>query len=294
MTERRAPLIAAGLLTAGFLTLWLLLPDRTFVFDGMLFSDVIERRGVDWRASLYNPRHLLFNPAFQALRDALSALGATVGAYRLVQIVNALAGAAGLWLFGGLLRRLAGDDAAAVLGAALLGASWTFGTRATEGQVYTLLAFGGLWTLWSAARLLEEPSAGRALDLAAAFSLTTLFHAAAACLAPAVAAALWLAFPARRSRMLPALAAGAALILAPYWLHFGGASRPPTSARPSGRLLGIGSGPGVSLHLFVPEGRRPEPEHGRGPGRASASIRRRPISGCASGICTSCWAGRPT
>lgn len=221
MTERRAPLIAAGLLTAGFLTLWLLLPDRTFVFDGMLFSDVIERKGVDWRASLYNPRHLLFNPAFQVLRDGLSALGATVGAYRLVQVVNALAGAAGLWLFGGLLRRLSGDDAAAVLGAALLGASWTFGTRATEGQVYMLLAFGGLWTLWSAARLLEAPSAGRALDLAAAFALTTLFHAAAACLAPAVAAALWLAFPERRSRMLPALAAGAALILAPYWLHFG-------------------------------------------------------------------------
>jgi len=220
--ERRAALIAAGVLTAGFLALWLLLPDKTFVFDGMLFSDVIERKGMDWRASLYNPRHLLFNAAFQSLRDALAALGPPVGAYRLVQVVNALAGAAGLWLFGGLLRRLSGDDAAAVLGAALLGASWTFGTRATEGQVYMLLAFGGLWTLWSAARLLEAPSTGRALDLAAAFALTTLFHAAGACLAPAVAGALWLAFPDRRARMLPALAVGAALILVPYRLHFGG------------------------------------------------------------------------
>lgn len=219
--ERRAALGAAGLLTAGFLALWLLLPDKTFVFDGMMFADVIERKGVDWRASLYNPRHLLFNASFQALRDGLAALGVETGAYRLVQAVNALAGAAGLWLFGGLLRRLTGDDRASLLGAALLGATWTFGTRATEGQVYMLLSFGGLWTLWSAARLLEAPSQGRALDLAAAFALTTLFHAAAAALAPAVAAALWLAFPERRTRMLPAVALAAALILVPYCIHFG-------------------------------------------------------------------------
>jgi len=217
---KRAALIAAGLLTAAYLALWLMLPDKTFVFDGVLFADVIERKGVDWRASLYNPRHLLFNGAFQVLRDAMIAFDAPVSAYRLVQAVNALAGAAGLWLFGGLLRRLTGDDMVSVLGAAILGATWTFGTRATEGQVYMLLAFGGLWTLWSAARLLEEPSLGRSLDLAAAFALTTLFHAAGACLAPAVAAALWLAFPKRRG-MLPALALAAALILIPYAVHFG-------------------------------------------------------------------------
>ncbi len=220
--ERRAALIAAGLLTAGFLTLWLLLPDKTFVFDGVLFADVIERKGVDWRLSLYNPRHLLFNPAFQLLRDALSGIGVPIGAYRLVQVVNAFAGAAGLWLFGGLLRRLADDDSVAVLGAAILGASWTFGTRATEGQVYMLLAFGGLWTLWSAARLLEAPSIARALDLAAAFSLTVLFHVAGAFLAPAVFAALWLAFPSRRSLMLPAIGLASGIILIPYYLHFGG------------------------------------------------------------------------
>lgn len=219
--ERRAALIAAGLLTAGFLTLWLLLPDKTFVFDGVLFADVIERKGVDWRMSLYNPRHLLFNAAFQVLRDALSGLGVSVGAYRLVQVVNGLAGAAGLWLFGGLLRRLVDDGAVAVLGAALLGASWTFGTRATEGQVYMLLAFGGLWTLWAAARLLEAPSNARALDLAAAFSLTVLFHVAGAFLAPAVFAALWLAFPSRRALMLPALGLAAGIILIPYYIHFG-------------------------------------------------------------------------
>lgn len=217
---RRAPLIAAALLTAGFLALWLLLPDKTFVFDGVMFSGVIERTIAEWRRELFNPRHLLFNPALQLLRDALGGLGVPVAAYRLVQIVNALAGAAGLWLFGGLLRRLVDDDAVAVCGAALLGATWTYGTRATEGQVYMLLGLGGLWTLWTAARLIEAPSRALSLHLAVAFALTTLFHAAGAFLAPAVVAALWLAFPSGRARMLPALALAAALILIPYRVHF--------------------------------------------------------------------------
>lgn len=220
---RRAPLMAAALLTAAFLALWLLLPDKTFVFDGVMFSGVIERTIAEWRRELFNPRHFLFNPAFQLLRDALGRLGAPVAAYRLVQIVNALAGAAGLWLFGGLLLRLVDDDAVAVCGAALLGATWTYGTRATEGQVYMLLGLGGLWTLSAAALLLHKPSMPRALHLAAAFAAATLFHAASAVLGPAVLAALWFAFPERRTRLLPALAFAAALIVIPYVLAFGGA-----------------------------------------------------------------------
>lgn len=219
---RRAPLISAGLLTAGLLALWLLLPDKTFVFDGVMFSGVIERTIAEWRRELFNPRHFLFNPALQLLRDALGGLGVGVSAYRLVQIVNAFAGAAGLWLFGGLVRRLVDDDAVAVCVAALLGASWTYGTRATEGQVYMLLSLGGLWTLASAARLLHKPSMPRALHLAGAFAVATLFHAAAAFLAPAVFATLWFAFPGRRARMLAPIAFAAALIIIPYLLAFGG------------------------------------------------------------------------
>ena len=218
--ERRPVLIAAGLLTAGFLVLWLLLPDKIFTFDGVMFTGVIERTTTEWREMLFNPRHFLFNPAIQLLRDGLAACGVSVGGYRLVQIVNAFAGAAGLWLFGSLLRSLMEDDAFALLGAALLGATWTYGTRATEGQVYMLLGLGGIWTLWAAARLLEAPSTARAVHLALAFALATLFHAAAAFLGPAVLAALWLAFPARRGRLLAALALGAALVLIPYGLAF--------------------------------------------------------------------------
>lgn len=214
--------VAGGVITVVFLTLWLLLPDKTYVFDGIMFSGVIERTIAEWRQELFNPRHFLFNPAFQVLRDALMKTGVSVEAYRLAQIVNALAGAAGLWLFGGILRRLTDDDAAAVCGAALLGATWTYGTRATEGQVYMLLGLGGLWTLWAACHLLDKPSTPRALHLAAAFSVATLFHAAAAVLAPAVFASLWLAFPQRRTRMIPALALAAAMILIPYRLTFGG------------------------------------------------------------------------
>ncbi len=251
---RRPSLIAALLLTTAFPALWLSLPDKTYVLDGVMFSSIIERAAAEWRSELFNPRHFLFNPAFQLLRDRL---GASVGAYRLIQIVNALAGALGLWMFRDLLRRFV-DDALAVGFAALLAASWAYGTRATEGQTYMLLAVGGLWTLRACARLFEAPTLSRAFGLASVFSLAVLFHAAALGLAPAVGAAFWLAFP-RRPGLLTACALfSASLILVPYALAFGsgGLSAFVGSAlEHHGALSGLGATlwgrGGVSLPLRV-------------------------------------------
>lgn len=218
--ETKAARLAALGAAAAAAGLWLSLPDKTFVFDGVIFAQVVERAVDEWRAELLNPRHLLFNPFFMLLRDALAAAGVETGAYRLFQAVNALAGAAGLLLFLDLARRLSRDAVVAAAAALLLGATWTYGTRATEGQAYMLMSLGALATLWSCVRLVEAPSAGRAAAAAACFAAGAAFHAADLFLFPAVAGAFWTAWPRRRAAALAGAAGAAALVGVPYLLAF--------------------------------------------------------------------------
>ena len=65
----RAVVPSALVITA--LWVWLTHPDKTFVFDGVMFAQIVERSIEEWRNDLLNPRHLLFNPFFQILRDGL-------------------------------------------------------------------------------------------------------------------------------------------------------------------------------------------------------------------------------
>ncbi|MDX6768988.1 MAG: glycosyltransferase family 39 protein [Elusimicrobiota bacterium] len=235
-------LAAAVAASAGLGALWLALPDKTFVFDGVMFAGFVERGVEEWRRELYNTRHLLFSPFFQLLRDGLARLGLSVGAYRLFQAVNALLGVAGLWLFGDLLRRLTRDASAAALGALVLASTWTYGTRATEGQVYMFLAFGCLATLWAATRLLEAPSPRRAFALAVALAVATLFHAAAAFLLPAVLLAWWRAFPGRRGVVVAAVGVFLAALVAPYLAAFGGMGLKPFLSKATDYHGGAGGG----------------------------------------------------
>ncbi|MFI5361521.1 MAG: hypothetical protein ACHQ49_06085 [Elusimicrobiota bacterium] len=214
-------LAAPAALVLAALAVWLSLPDKVLVFDGVMFAQIVDRSIDEWRSQMLNPRHLLFNPFFQFLRDALSRAGLTVEAYRLFQEVNALAGAAGLLLFGDLARRLSRDAGVGWCAALLLGATWCYGARATEGQVYMLMSLGAIAFLWAAVRLLERPSAGGAALAVGAAALGALFHAADAFLFPAAAAALWLAFPKRRAAALSGAAAAPVLIVAAYALAFG-------------------------------------------------------------------------
>jgi hypothetical protein len=198
------------------------LPDRTYVFDGVAFAQVVERTVDEWRQHMVNPRHLLFNAFFQILRDALGAAGVKVGAYRLFQIVNALAGTMGLLLFGNAARRLTRDAGLGWCAALLLGATLGYGTRATEGQVYMLMSFGAIVVLWTSARLLERPGLGRAAALILAAAMSALFHIADVFVLPAAALALWLAFPKRRAAAAAGAAGAAALVAVPFLLAFGG------------------------------------------------------------------------
>ena len=211
---------APAALALAALAVWLAYPDKTFVFDGTIFAQVVDRSIDEWRREMFNPRHLLFNPFFQFLRDGLLHAGLPVDAYRLFQTVNSLAGAAGLLLFGDLARRLSRDAVLGWCAALLLGATWCYGTRATEGQVYMLMSLGAIAFLWSAARLLERPTAARAALTVALAALGALFHAADAFLFPAAAAAIWMAFPKRRAAALAGAAAGPILLIVPYLLAF--------------------------------------------------------------------------
>ena len=218
----------AGVASVALAALWLSLPDQTLVFDGVMFAGFVERGVEEWRRELYNTRHLLYAPFFQVLRDGLALIGVKAGAYRLFQVVNALLGVAGLWLFADLLRRLTRDAAVGALGALVLAATWTYGTRATEGQVYMFLSTGCLATLWAAVRNLEAPTRRNAVVLAAVFAVSTLFHAAAFFLLPAVLLALRAG---RRGEAATALAVFAALLLVPYLAFFGGEGLKPFLAR---------------------------------------------------------------
>ncbi|MFI5350637.1 MAG: hypothetical protein ACHQ2Z_13910 [Elusimicrobiota bacterium] len=148
-------------------------------------------------------------------------LGMTVDAYRLFQGVNALAGALGLLLFGDAARRLSRDAAVGWCAALLLGGTWCYGTRATEGQVYMSMSLGAIAVLWASVRLLDRPTVGRAAQLMGLVVVSALFHAANASLFPAAAAALWLAFPNRRRAALAGAAAGPFLLIVIYILIFG-------------------------------------------------------------------------
>lgn len=218
--SRTAATQAAGAALFVLLAAYLSFPDKVFVFDGIMFSGIIERAVDEWRRELFNRRHLLFNPTLMGLRDLIGLFGPKVGGYALIQRVNAIAGAAGVFLFFDLVRRASKSAAAAALSASLLAFSAAYWSRATEGQVYMLMTLGAIATGWSAVFLLEKPSLARALGLAGAFALAMLFHAANVALAPAVLAAAWLAGHRDRRVWLAAPACGALVALA-YACAFG-------------------------------------------------------------------------
>lgn len=226
--ERRQALGAAAAASFALAALWLLLPDETRVFDGVMFAGFVERGVEEWRRELFNTRHLLYAPVLQLLRDALLRCGVSVGAYRLFQIVNALLGVVGLWLFADMLRRVTKDLAVGVLGALILGATWTYGTRATEGQVYMVLAAGCLSTLWACVRCLEEKTLTWAVVVGVLFALSTLFHAASFFLLPAVLLCLWFSLgESQRGAAALAVAVSVTLLMAPYVAVFGSSGLKP-------------------------------------------------------------------
>ena len=213
---------AAGAAFFLLLAIYLAFPDKVYVFDGIMFSGIIERAVDEWRRELFNRRHLLFNPAMMLLRDGLASLRVVVPGYELIQRVNAVLGALGAFLCFAAARAASRDGALSALCAAFTALSLSYWSRATEGQVYMVMTFWALASGWLALRLLDEPTPAGAAALCASFAAGVLFHAADALLAPMVFYALARAAKRRgwgRFWWAPPAAAGAAAL--PYAAVFG-------------------------------------------------------------------------
>lgn len=205
------------------LGLYLAFPDKVYVFDGIMFSDVIERNVDDWRKQVFNERHLLFNPLVMALRDFLGLLREAPAAYVLIQRLNSVLAVLGLGVYFAVLRRLTRDRVWAAAGALLLGLTAGYWSRATEGQVYMLMTLWALLGGFAALRFVEERTPRAALVLSASLAAGALFHGANLALLPMGAAAFIIA---RRKGVRPGVLGAAAAFLAaavaiPYTLAFG-------------------------------------------------------------------------
>ena len=180
----KAKVVGAGLALASLLIFYLAFPDKVYIFDGVMFSYIIERRVVDLHAALWNRHHLLFIPFMMLLRDALARLGLKTAAYPLIQKVNACAGVLGVGLYYRILRRLTKDAAVSGLCSLALGLSYSYWCRATEGQVYMLMTLGFLATVETASSLLEKPGMLRTAALCVTLALAFLFNSAAVAACP--------------------------------------------------------------------------------------------------------------
>lgn len=182
---------ATGAGTVFLLFLYGAFPEKIYVFDGILFSGIIERIGANWRADLFNGRHLLFNPSMMFLRDLAVRVGLTLSAYSLIQLVNAVAGTLGVLLFARFINRLTRDKVLAFTFALLLAVSCNYWDRATEGQVYMLMTLGALATAYGALSFTQDATPASGLMLCAAFIAAVLFHSVNIMLLPMVLFALW-------------------------------------------------------------------------------------------------------
>jgi hypothetical protein len=190
--------ILFGLTLAVLLGVYLAFPDKVFDFDGVYYGYAIDGQVQNLRSRIFDAHHPLFLPALMLLHDALIAAGHRISGYDLIQRVNACAGVFGLWLYRRLLARITHDTAVSIVAALLLGVSFSYWCRATEGQTYMLMTLGALAVYSSAVTLVERPSARRAGALVVLWLVSVFFHVANAALFPAVAAAFWLAAPANR------------------------------------------------------------------------------------------------
>ncbi len=209
---------------AGFTALaavYLALPDAVFVFDGVMFSGIIERGAHDWRWEVFNPRHLLFNPFFIGLKKALAAFGLHPRAYPLIQKVNALAGAAGIVAFYAVLRSLAVRTGLAAGATAALAFSFSYWSRATEGQVYMLMTLGSMATAANALVLSQGRTVGRLAAVAVSLLFAVCFHTANIALLPMVLLSLHFAAPGERATNAALTAWLLLLVVLPFTVVYG-------------------------------------------------------------------------
>ncbi len=168
LAQYLAPLgifLATLLLYLGTLT-------QVHTFDALSYVTSVERK--PW-TEVFHPHHLAYGPLGLLAQAAGAALGAD-GAALPMQVVNALAGALGVALFFGLVRRSTGRSDLALAAALLLGGGYAYWYYAVEIEVYTVATLLLIACLRLMPRLLERPTVREAALLGLAQGGAVLFH----------------------------------------------------------------------------------------------------------------------
>ncbi|MEI7768883.1 MAG: glycosyltransferase family 39 protein, partial [Chloroflexales bacterium] len=168
---------------------YLLTLTQVHTFDALSYILDVDRK--PW-PELFHPHHLAYGPLGALIRAAARALGWRGSAATLIQSANALAGAAGVTIFAGAVRRATGRADLATLGALLLGSSYAFWYYAVEVEVYTIACLFLIIALALIVALLRRPSPALAATLGLAQGLAVLFHQTNVLLGVPVAVALLL------------------------------------------------------------------------------------------------------
>ena len=185
--------------------------------DAVEFSTVVERGEP---RDLFHPLHLIYNAAgFILHRAGAAALGEDLSALLVLQIVNAVAGAASVVICFAFLRRHTRDLAASLIGALLVAFSYGYWYFSTEAETYVITILLLTVSLWQAVELRDKPTARRAVLLGVFHGLAILFHIMSGLfVVVGLVAVLWA--KGSRGRRLRALAcyaaSGAVLTLGAY------------------------------------------------------------------------------
>ncbi|MEI6777170.1 MAG: glycosyltransferase family 39 protein, partial [Chloroflexales bacterium] len=155
------------------LGLYLLTLTQVHTFDALSYILDVDRK--PW-PELFHPHHLAYGPLGALIRAVALLLGWRGSTAMLIQMTNALAGAVGVTIFAGVVRRATGRVDLSVVGALLLGSSYAFWYYAVEVEVYTIACLFLILALALLSDLLHRPSPALAAALGITQGFAVLFH----------------------------------------------------------------------------------------------------------------------
>ncbi len=187
---RRAGFPGPLLVFAICLVVYLATLTEAHTFDALSYVMDVDRK--PWQ-ELFHPHHLAYGPLGALVRGVLAVVGGPASVLVPLQVVNAIAGAAGVALFFALVRDVTGRGDVAISGALLLASSYAYWYYAVEVEVYTIAALFLVGCLWLLVGLVRAPTVRGAALLGLAQGVAILFHQTNVLLCGAVGVALLLA-----------------------------------------------------------------------------------------------------
>lgn len=128
-------LIANIMVFAFPLIVYLALPNKNYGWDAAEYIIRIEHGTLE---SLFHPHHLLYNPLGYIVTEFLDIIGLTVSTASIMQIMNSIAGAVGVFIFFRILLKFTDQIGLSVVFALLLAFSMAYWEYTIEVEVYII------------------------------------------------------------------------------------------------------------------------------------------------------------